>query len=45
MVSKTKQTRTVRANKKKAQGRQRKAKLRNEGTTVSAEELFKIQKD
>jgi hypothetical protein len=43
MVSKTKQTRTIRANKKKSQGKIRKAKLRADGTTPSKEELFKVQ--
>ena len=43
MVSKTKQTRTIRANKKKLQGKERKAKQRANGTTLPREELFKVQ--
>jgi len=42
MVSPTSKLRTVRANKKKSQGRKRKNELAKNGTTKSAEELFKV---
>jgi hypothetical protein len=43
MASNTTQTRTIRANKNKKQGRKRKNKLVNHGTTLTSEELFKVQ--
>ena len=43
MSSNTTQTRTIRANKKQKQGRKRKNKLVNHGTTLTSEELFKVQ--
>jgi len=43
MASNTTQTRTIRANKNKKQGRKRKNKLVNHGTTLPSEELFKVQ--
>ena len=43
MPSSRKQSSNVRAHKLKARGRDRKNKLANEGTTLSREELFKIQ--
>ena len=42
MVSNTRQTKTIRANKVKAAGRKRKNALNNHGTTKSAAELFKV---
>ncbi len=42
MVSKTRHTWTVRDNKKKNQGRARKNALANKGTTLPADELFKV---
>ncbi len=39
-MSKTSQTKTIRANKVKKQGRQRKNALENHGTTKSWDELF-----
>ena len=40
MASPTKQTESIRKRKKTAQGRKRKAAIRNNGTTKSAAELF-----
>ena len=40
MASKTKRTETIRQRKRSTSGRKRKAKLRSEGTTRSAKELF-----
>ena len=45
MVSKTNQTRSIRARKAKKAGRARKNKLANHGTTLPQSELFKLQKD
>ena len=42
MASNTTQTRTIRAAKKKRQGRKRKNKLANHGTSLPASELFKV---
>jgi hypothetical protein len=42
MASNTTQTRTVREAKKKKQGRKRKSKLANHGTSLPAAELFKV---
>lgn len=44
MVSKTTKTRTIRDRKARRAGSSRKSKLANEGTTKSAEELFKVEK-
>jgi hypothetical protein len=44
MASASKQTNTIRAKKMKARGRARKNKLALHGTTLSREELFKLQK-
>ena len=43
MVSKTRRTKNIRANKKSTAGRKRKSAQENHGTTASAEELFKVQ--
>jgi hypothetical protein len=42
MVSPTKHTWRVRDNKKKNQGRKRKNKLANTGSTPSKEEMFRV---
>lgn len=42
MVSPTKHTERVRANKKKIQGRKRKNQLASRGSTLSREEMFKV---
>ena len=42
MASNSKQTGTIRVAKKKKQGRKRKSKLANHGTSLPAEELFKV---
>tara|TARA_B100000683_G_scaffold273453_1_gene319099 strand:- start:277 stop:417 length:141 start_codon:yes stop_codon:yes gene_type:complete len=42
MSSNTTQTRTIREAKKKKQGRKRKNKMVNHGTSLPAEELFKV---
>jgi hypothetical protein len=44
MVSKTTKTRTIRDRKHRRAGSARKAKLANQGTTKSADELFKVAK-
>jgi hypothetical protein len=43
MASPSKKTETVRARKRKNRGRARKNALANHGTTLSREELFKVQ--
>ena len=40
MASPTKQTKVIRRRKRTRQGKKRKIKLRNEGTTLSAKKLF-----
>ena len=43
MASNTKQTRKIRAKKAKKMGKQRKTQNANKGTTLTREELFKIE--
>ena len=45
MVSKTRKTKRVRKNKARSAGQKRKNALNNSGTTPTAEELFKVQKE
>jgi hypothetical protein len=45
MVSKSKQTETVRKRKQRSKGRERKNALENHGSTLSNEELFKVKKE
>lgn len=44
MASNTKQTETIRERKMRTRGRARKNKLNKEGTTLTREELFRVQK-
>ena len=43
MVSNTGKTRSIRQRKHRTAGKKRKNALQNHGTTVTAEELFKVQ--
>jgi hypothetical protein len=45
MVSNTGQTRNIRKRKHRKAGAKRKHALQNNGTTLPAEELFKVQKN